>query len=207
MSQARTAILARLSAARRTAVLPPVAAVPRRPAEPASPEQRLRRFREELTALGVDNHLEAAEGDVRRRVSSLLEGRRVLSWDPELLPYAIGPLLVDPVLGRSPREEQARAEVGLTGCDAAIAETGSLVLFSGKGRSRAVSLLPPLHVAVVRPNDVYSTMGEFFAASAERQAAAACCTVITGPSRTADIELTLTLGVHGPGRVVVVVGP
>jgi L-lactate dehydrogenase complex protein LldG len=50
-------------------------------------------------------------------------------------------------------------------------------------------------------------MGEFFRERAADIAAAANCTFVTGPSRTADIELTLTLGVHGPGRVVVIVGP
>jgi len=50
-------------------------------------------------------------------------------------------------------------------------------------------------------------MGEFFRERAADIAASACCTFVTGPSRTADIELTLTLGVHGPGRVIVVVGP
>ena len=50
-------------------------------------------------------------------------------------------------------------------------------------------------------------MGEFFRERRHRVAAAANCTFITGPSRTADIELTLTLGVHGPGKVTVVIGP
>jgi L-lactate dehydrogenase complex protein LldG len=50
-------------------------------------------------------------------------------------------------------------------------------------------------------------MGDYFRDRSEAIAGSACCTFITGPSRTADIELTLTLGVHGPGRVIVIVGP
>ena len=102
---------------------------------------------------------------------------------------------------------QASAEIGLTGADAAIAETGSLVLLSGAGKPRAASLLPPTHLAIVRRSDLCASMGEFFAAHADAIARTACCTFVTGPSRTADIELTLTLGVHGPGVVIVVVGP
>ena len=157
--------------------------------------------------MGVEHHLETSAADARGRVATFVEGRRVLSWAPERLPYDVGSLLKDASFGGSGRPEQAEAEVGLTGCDAAIAETGSLALLSGPGQSRAVSLLPPLHVAVVRPTDLWFSMGEFLSAQTGRLAGAACCTFITGPSRTADIELTLTLGVHGPGRVVVVIGP
>jgi L-lactate dehydrogenase complex protein LldG len=110
-------------------------------------------------------------------------------------------------LGNASRAQQAQAQVGLTGCDAAIAETGSIVLFSGPGRSRAVSLLPPVHLAVVRRSVLCFTMAEMFSKHAQRFRDSSACTVITGPSRTADIELTLTLGIHGPGRVIVVLGP
>jgi L-lactate dehydrogenase complex protein LldG len=70
-----------------------------------------------------------------------------------------------------------------------------------------VSLLPPAYLAVVRRGDLLFSMGEFFQSHAQALAGAANCTLVTGPSRTADIELTLTLGVHGPGRVTVVIGP
>ena len=75
------------------------------------------------------------------------------------------------------------------------------------GFSLAVSLLPPHHVAVIQPQDLRYSMAEFFADFREPLVQAASCTFITGPSRTADIELTLTLGIHGPGRVTVVIGP
>lgn len=205
MSDARTVVLDRLRTAQRGALLPAAAAAARLPDAPLAPEARLDRFRSELTALGVDSHVEATAAAVRDRVASLVDGHRVLSWDPERLPYGL--VVADALHGRDPRDDQARAGMGLTGCDAAIAETGSLVLLSGPGKSRAVSLLPPVHLAVVPREVLCSSMGEFFRAHADALRGAACCTVITGPSRTADIELTLTLGVHGPGRVIVVIGP
>jgi L-lactate dehydrogenase complex protein LldG len=209
VSDARTAILARLRSAQRTAHLPAVQDSPRSIGQEShSPAECLARFRQELTLLGVDNHLEADEDAVRGRVAALVEGQRVLSWDAAELPYALGDVLpADACFGRSPRDEQARADIGLTGCEGAIAETGSLAVLARKGRSRAISLLPAVHLAVVARSEICWSMGEYFRTRGERMAQGAACVFITGPSRTADIELTLTLGVHGPGRVIVVIGP
>jgi L-lactate dehydrogenase complex protein LldG len=210
-SSARTAILSRLRAAQRTALLPEMPDTPRElPPATAPPAECLERFRQELTALGVESHVEDTADGVRQRVGALLGDRRVLSWDPDRLPYGLGSLLAERpgvTLGRDARAAQAEAEIGLTGCDAAIAETGTLALLSAKGQARMASLLPPAYVAVVRRADLVFSMAEFFRQAADRLDAAANCTLITGPSRTADIELTLTLGVHGPGRVAVVIGP
>jgi len=164
-------------------------------------------FSRELEALDVECHVEATPDAVRDRVRQLADGQSVLSWDADRLPYDIGAVLSSPAIGTDARGRQAEATLGVTGCHAAIAETGSLVVLSGPGTPRAASLLPPAHVCVVRRADLVATMGTFFRERAAAIAGAACCTFITGPSRTADIELTLTLGVHGPGRVTVVVGP
>ena len=203
----RAAVLARLAAAQRTARLPPPPAAKPFVSTPRGVAECRERFAQELAGLGVDCHVESSPEAVRARVSALVEGKKVLSWDPEELPYGLGAVLSRAARGASPRAEQAAAEIGVTGCHGAVAETGSLAVLSGPGHSRSVSLLPPMHVAVVKPPDFCFTMGEFFAREARRIGEAACCTFITGPSRTADIELTLTLGVHGPGKVVVVVGP
>ena len=152
----------------------------------------MQRFLQEAAAVGVECWPEPSISDVRARVSALVDGLRVLSWDPEELPYGLGDLVSGASFGRSPRADQGGADVGLTGCDAAIAETGSLAMISAPGRSRAVSLLPPFHVALVSPDQVCFSMGEFFADHDARLRQAASCTFITGPSRTADIELTLT---------------
>jgi L-lactate dehydrogenase complex protein LldG len=208
MNDARATILARVANAERTTRLPQTTVAPMPVSAVApSPQQCVDRFARELQAIAVELHVCPDEAAVRARLADLVAGKRVLSWDPALLPYGAGSVLQRPVLGASPREAQSDAEVGVTACDGAIAETGSLALLSGPGRSRIVSLLPPVHIAIVMRSDVYATMSDFFA---ERQSAvdrAASCTFVTGPSRSADIELTLTLGIHGPGRVIVLLGP
>jgi L-lactate dehydrogenase complex protein LldG len=202
----REEILKRVRDAQRTGYVPLEKSVTI--ASRASAEPLLERFLRELKMLGVDYYVEQTAADVQTRVAALVEGRVVFSWDPDRLPCDAGKVFSGGlVTGRSSRAEQATAEIGVTGCHAAIAETGSLALLAGPGTPRAASLLPPVHVCIVKRGDLMMTMGEFFSARADDIAASACCTFVTGPSRTADIELTLTLGVHGPGQVVVVVGP
>jgi L-lactate dehydrogenase complex protein LldG len=99
------------------------------------------------------------------------------------------------------------AIMGVTGAHAALADTGSVVLVHGDGRARLVSLLPPVHVALVPVGCLHATLGALFLAEPGLLREAANVVVVTGPSRTADIEMTLTRGVHGPRIVhVVVVG-
>jgi len=207
MPAARDAILGRLRASRASLYLPRADAPEAPPPARRSPSESLVRFHEEATALGIECYVELSAADVCTRVGRLIDGLRLLSWDPQHLPYGLHALVQHATFGGSPRAQQALAEVGLTGCDGAIAETGTLVMLSAPGRSRVVSLLPPFHVAVVTPNDLCFSMGEFFHDHRERLESSASCTFITGPSRTADIELTLTLGIHGPGRVAIVMGP
>lgn len=209
-TSATTAAAAERSGAVGSRVIPVAAAgvaVTRPDARPDAEREPLTRFLSELTTLGVEHHVEASAEDVRARVRTIVGDRSVLAWDLDRLPYEVGPVLAGAATGASPREVQAAADIGVTGCDAALAETGSLVMLSGPGKPRAASLLPPVHLCVVRRDDLRPTMGGFFEERGADIAAAACCWFITGPSRTADIELTLTLGVHGPGRVLVIVGP
>lgn len=169
----------------------------------------LKRFKEELGLLGVECYVESDGEAVKQRLVLLLEGKSILSWDATHLPYDVGRILEGRpvVFGRDDRIAQARADTGLTGCDAAIAETGSLVLISEEGKARTASLLPFEHVAIVRRSEIYYSMAEFFEKKRKEVARASYLNIITGPSRTADIELSLTLGVHGPGKLTVVIGP
>ena len=101
------------------------------------------------------------------------------------------------------RERIIAAGMGLTGADYAVAETGSVVIVPRKGLSRLVSLVPPVHLALVRTKDVVETLDHLFLLRRleyHRQGGdmGSYLNFITGPSRTADIEQTLVVGVHGP---------
>ena len=104
------------------------------------------------------------------------------------------------------REEMRHADVGLTGTDYALAETGSLVILPRQGLSRLVSLVPPVHVALVRPEEVLETLPDLFLLRRLEYMRrggemGSYLNFITGPSRTADIEMTIVQGVHGPRAV------
>jgi L-lactate dehydrogenase complex protein LldG len=104
------------------------------------------------------------------------------------------------------REEMARADLGITGVDYAIAETGTCVLVPRPGVSRLVSLLPPIHVAIVQLDQVYETLDDLFALRRlsfmyGRGNMGSYMSFISGPSRTGDIEQTIVVGVHGPVEV------
>ncbi len=96
----------------------------------------------------------------------------------------------------------AAADAGVTGVDAALAETGTIVVSSGPGKSRLVPLLPPVHIALA-PASKLTT--DLFTWTASRGGAIpSALTLISGPSKTADIEQTMAIGVHGPKRLIVI---
>lgn len=98
--------------------------------------------------------------------------------------------------------------IGVTGAFAAIAETGTLVMASGETTPPATSLLPETHIAVLPASRIVDTMEDAFALlRAEMTSWPRAVNLISGPSRTADIEQTVTLGAHGPYRVhIIIVG-
>lgn len=101
------------------------------------------------------------------------------------------------------RDRCAAADVGLSGAVAALAETGTIIVQSGPDQSRLTTLLPPVHIALL---PAARLLPDLFAWTQARQSAPpANFTLISGPSKTADIEQTLSIGVHGPKRLVVVV--
>jgi len=103
------------------------------------------------------------------------------------------------------RADLFRSDVGVTRAQAGIAETGTLVLDSSVERNRLVSLVPPIHVAILNASQIYATLTEVLKVLQSGAELSPAITFITGPSRTADIELTLAIGVHGPQELYVIV--
>ncbi len=128
---------------------------------------------------------------------SKVEGKPVPADIPELVAVARKHL----------RQSFIDADMGITGANVGIAETGSLVIVSNEGNGRLVSTLPPVHVAVMGVEKIVETMEDatsvlrVLSRSGTGQQVTTYISYITGPSRTADIELSLTIGVHGPKEV------
>jgi len=112
------------------------------------------------------------------------------------------PVAVDALPAGEERAAFFAADAGVSGVDFLIAETGSLALDDRPDQPRSLSLLPPLHVAVADRSQLLPDLFDLFAG---RRDMPSCLSLITGPSKTGDIELRLVTGVHGPGELHVVV--
>jgi len=187
-----------------------------RPAPPSSPPAplsvpergdvlRVRTFTERLAAVGAQCTVVSGEAEAGGALAGILSGagaRRVAGSDAPLVQRLLRPLhdrfqIAD--LERLSRDELFACDVGVTTAQWGIAETGTLVLESARERRRLLSLVPPIHVAVLSTRCICESLGD--ALGRVRQAASHAITFITGPSRTSDIELTLVVGVHGPQTV------
>lgn len=126
----------------------------------------------------------------------------VLSDDADA--RALGPALEQAGCRVRPHDPEtaATAALGVTGSSAAVAATGSVVLDSSAAGGRGASLLPPAHLCVVRASTVVAQTGDVLRPLGDRPGGLPSnLLLVTGPSRTGDIEQILTVGVHGPGAV------
>jgi L-lactate dehydrogenase complex protein LldG len=96
-------------------------------------------------------------------------------------------------------------DVGISTVQAAIAETGTLVLEATSERHRLISLVPPVHIAILDASRIFETLGGALAFLQKDEAVSPAVAFVTGPSRTGDIELTLAIGVHGPQELHVII--
>jgi L-lactate utilization protein LutC len=165
------------------------------------------RFAEECKAAGGQVHVVPDGGGAVAKIVELVKAsaaRRVVLDRGELLDSlglaatlrAVG---VELSAGDANREALFQADVGITGVDYLIAETGSIALFTRPEQSRSVSLLPPVHIAVAQRCQLLPDLFDLFNVQMDSQGIPACVSLITG-----HIELKLVTGVHGPGEVHVV---
>lgn len=171
--------------------------------------RRIATFCAALEKLNGKAYHAKSKADAREYAASMLNGRRsVASNAPFLAECGITSLpgvesgFTDRV---KLREACINLEVGITSADYALADTGSLVMISSPEEARMVSLLPPRHLAIVPAERLLTGIDELLTLVPIPSLRSSAVVLITGPSRTADIEQILVRGVHGPGEIHVVI--
>jgi len=161
-------------------------------------------FADRAGQVGVQIDVVASATGAADRAAEWCTGRgvtRAAVWStPDVAPVVerLRGLGIEILAPGAPPDALAGADVGITGAEWGIAETGTLVLPSGPDQPRLVSLLPPVHLAVLRADRILSDLHALFGRVDTLPSALTC---ITGPSRSADIGLVPVLGAHGPVEV------
>ena len=214
----RDTFLDRIRSSIGKATLPDGPAVDPGPLVPELPEVDLiERFTEAVEAVSGTVHVAGITAALDEILASHGPGR-LITWDEEQLPVdgairALTDAGCESVSGLVPADAAGRRDhqadyldvrYGLTGAEAAFAESGSIVVRSGPGRPRMASLVPLVHIALLPVNRIFRSQMHWLTQPESDLAGAANVVYITGPSRTADIEQQINLGVHGPREIHIV---
>jgi len=180
---------------------------------------RVERFKHELEQVGGKVVIASCLADVSDRLQEEIafwKARSIVSWAAsEFEGWGLdrffaesGCISFDPSAeGAGPlfRKAALAANIGITAVEFAVVNTGTLALAARPGCPRSVSLLPTVHVALVKETELVDRLGQAFTGlDASGRMTASALHFITGPSRTSDIENDLSIGVHGPAAVVVI---
>jgi L-lactate dehydrogenase complex protein LldG len=180
------------------------------------------RFCRRLTEVDGEAHRVSSSDEALRVVLDLVarhEARSGLAWHQARLPLpglrtavaAAGVEFLDDEVPDDPDGRQAHQDgylpldIGITGADGGLAESGSLVLEAGPGRPRMASVIPLVHVAILDSRLISPSLSHWVVDNPAAATRSSNLVFVTGPSRTADIEQVLNLGVHGPRHLHVVV--
>jgi L-lactate dehydrogenase complex protein LldG len=194
----------------RVAGQPPAPAPPARIRIPDSTiEARIEAFFCNLQKLAGKAQLARSPEDARNYVSDLIGGKPAVASNASFLRTCGIASLPSVRTGFTDRDALraacASAAFGITSADYALADTGTLVMMASPEEARMISLLPPVHAAVVPRAKILSGLDELFSVIPNPGDLTSSMVLITGPSRTADIEQILVRGVHGPGEIHVIV--
>jgi L-lactate dehydrogenase complex protein LldG len=180
---------------------------------PDSSESLLERFSQQLSKLSGEIHLALNEEEITKILHGLLE-----NIDPTLCKTHKSPLIEKlKMLNTNLREylteidgeevsseDFSKYEVGVTGAECLIARTGSILVRTISAGGRRLSVLPPTHIVIAEEKQIVSSLEDAFKMIESNEDLWSYATLITGPSRTSDIEKQLVLGAHGPKRLIVI---
>lgn len=214
---ARENMLARLYAAGAEDTTVPAAPVP--PAVSLNRQERIARLTELMTAIRTEVYLVGKDDwvDKLRELAHENGWKKLLygpmspvgsaideKWPPggsgdlpERVPY------IDPV--ENFKQELFDIDAGITGTRGAVADTGAVVLWPTPDEPRLLSLVPPVHVAVLDAERIHASLTDMMVAENWAGGMPTNALLISGPSKTADIEFTLVFGVHGPKELILLI--
>ena len=181
-------------------------------------KDRIARLSELMTAIRTEVHRVAANTWIEKlkEISAAKGWQRMVygpgsaigtevetaaSSDPESLPQLVAYTEPAEVM----KEALFQIDAGITGCLGGVADTGAVVLWPTANEPRLISLVPPVHVAVLDADTIYNSLAEMMRLQNWSQAMPTNALLISGPSKTADIEFTLVFGVHGPKEMIVLI--
>lgn len=171
-----------------------------------SQDELIENFRGNLELLGAHFVLVSSEAEATDHMKSVIEklgAKQIAISDSALVNRLVGEISAVDFVENAPTEFLFECDLGITSAQYAIAETGTLVLESEQESHRLTSLVPPVHMCILKASSIRQTLGEILELTGKNLSRT--MTFITGASRTSDIELTLAIGVHGPGELHVIV--
>ena len=162
-------------------------------------------FQENLLLIGGNCEIAANSDETKNFIEKIIEAKnaRTIAISDTGLVVEIAEKINADFTQNASREELFDYDIGITSAQFGIAETGTLVLESDREFNRLTSLIPPVHICILKAENLRKTMGEVLSETEKDLSRA--ITFITGPSRTSDIELTLAIGVHGPAELHVII--
>lgn len=210
----RSEFLAKVKTAQAAAILPDHPSEDPGQWVPELPEVDLvERFVEIAEKMAAEVHTDPV-AQVIEEVVDRYEIDNYMSWDADRidgldqLPDGLHRIGTETPRGPEGRVEHHAgymdSQLGITGAEAAFAETGTIVVRSGPGQPRMASLVPLVHIAVLRRDRIFRSASHWAADPSARMSEGSNVVFITGPSKTADIESIVTLGVHGPKHLHIV---
>ena len=213
----RDRIFSRLHAATRQTTTP-VSLPPGLPIKTYSQKEKVEKLITLMEAMRTEVHITGAENwlDTVKEVLKVREVKRLLyapgteigkalehQWEnaagdlPQLISYKKD---VEQL-----KEMVFNVDAGITSAAGAIAETGALILWPSEKEPRLMSIVPPIHIAVLKANTIHNSLSEVMQKENWPAKMPSNVVLVSGPSKTADIEMTLAFGVHGPKELIVLI--